>query len=148
MIWVRYTVLFSKFTSIPPLLKNSLAAHLNSASITWGEKNLTMGLDLVPLQSPKWTIGFTLAQASCILLDKVHCHAMFYFLMADECSKFYFLPINSLEVNSLRNSLFELMMSYIVKILGNMKNTSHLPVCGCLQRQMASLGNTEVCDCF
>jgi hypothetical protein len=70
IIWVRYTVLFSKFTSIPPLLKNSLAAHLNSASIPWGEKNLTVGLDLVPLHSPKWTIGFSLAQASWISLDK------------------------------------------------------------------------------
>lgn len=39
-------------------------AHLNSASTPWGEKNLTVGLDLVPLQSPKWTNGFTLARAS------------------------------------------------------------------------------------
>lgn len=70
IIWVRYTVLFSKFTSIPPLLKNSLAAYLNSASIPWGEKNLTVGLDLVPLHNPKWTIGFSLAQASWISLHK------------------------------------------------------------------------------
>lgn len=71
IIWVRYTVLFSKFTSIPPPLKNSLAANLNSASTPCGEKNLTVGLDLVPLQSPKWINGFTLAQASWIVLDEM-----------------------------------------------------------------------------
>ena len=64
IIRVRYTVLFSKSTSIPSPWKNSLAAHLNSDSTPSGEKNRTVGLDLVPLQSPKWTNGFTLAGAS------------------------------------------------------------------------------------
>jgi hypothetical protein len=53
IIRVRYRVLFSKSTSIPSPWKNSLAAHFNSDSIPSGEKNLTVGLDLVPLQSPK-----------------------------------------------------------------------------------------------
>lgn len=53
IILARYTVLLAKSTSIPPFWKNSLAAHLNSASTPWDVKNLTVGLDLVPLQSPK-----------------------------------------------------------------------------------------------
>lgn len=63
-IGLRWRVLFSRSTSIPPLSKNSLAAHLNSSATLQGEKNRTFGLDFVPLQSPKWIKGFILTTAT------------------------------------------------------------------------------------
>lgn len=64
MIRVSFTVLLSNATDTASDWKNSLVALLSSASTAWGEKNLTVGLDLVPLQRPKCIKGFTLGRAS------------------------------------------------------------------------------------
>lgn len=70
MILVRYTVLFSRSTSMPPFRRNSLAACRSSTSTPWGEKKRTAGLDRVPLHSPKWISGFTFSRANYIYFTK------------------------------------------------------------------------------